>query len=90
MNKTKVEKEVDHEQERLDRVKQENAVKRAAATERVSVFAIIILTCYSSSSRKKQKLSSRKRERLKRQHDLMTRCSMLRKIQASLASMEGN
>jgi hypothetical protein len=36
MNKTKVEKEVDHEQERVDRIKQENAVKRAAAAERVS------------------------------------------------------
>jgi hypothetical protein len=39
MNKTKVEKEVDHEQERVDRIKQENAVKRAAAAERVSKIA---------------------------------------------------
>ncbi|KAJ2919155.1 hypothetical protein MD484_g1264, partial [Candolleomyces efflorescens] len=34
LNKTKVEKEVDHEQERVDRIKQETAVKRAAANER--------------------------------------------------------
>ncbi|KAG2009788.1 hypothetical protein CC2G_012677 [Coprinopsis cinerea AmutBmut pab1-1] len=34
LNKTKVEKEVDHEQERVDRIKKENAIKRAAAAER--------------------------------------------------------
>ncbi|KAH8086015.1 cytoplasmic protein [Cristinia sonorae] len=31
LNKTKTEKQVDHEQERIDRIKAENAVKRAAA-----------------------------------------------------------
>lgn len=31
LNKTKVEREVDHEQERVERVKKENAAKRAAA-----------------------------------------------------------
>ncbi|KAI0329027.1 cytoplasmic protein [Cubamyces sp. BRFM 1775] len=31
LNKTKVEREVDHEQERVDRIKKENAAKRAAA-----------------------------------------------------------
>ncbi|KAF8883779.1 cytoplasmic protein [Gymnopilus junonius] len=35
LNKTKVERDVDHEQERVDRVKAENAVKRAAAAEKV-------------------------------------------------------
>ena len=35
LNKTKVERQVDHEQERVDRVKQENAVKRAAAAQKV-------------------------------------------------------
>jgi hypothetical protein len=35
LNKTKVEREVDHEQERVDRIKRENAVKRAAAAEKV-------------------------------------------------------
>ncbi|KAF8877145.1 hypothetical protein CPB84DRAFT_1817617 [Gymnopilus junonius] len=34
LNKTKVERDVDHEQERVDRVKAENAVKRAAAAEK--------------------------------------------------------
>ncbi|PPQ65902.1 hypothetical protein CVT26_000922 [Gymnopilus dilepis] len=34
LNKTKVEREVDHEQERLDRIKKENAIKRAAAAEK--------------------------------------------------------
>lgn len=38
LNKTKSEKEVDHEQERVDRIKQENAVKRAAAAEKVFNF----------------------------------------------------
>ncbi|KAF9450544.1 DUF814-domain-containing protein [Macrolepiota fuliginosa MF-IS2] len=35
LNKTKIEREVDHEQERVDRLKKENAVKRAAAAEQV-------------------------------------------------------
>jgi hypothetical protein len=35
LNKTKEEREVDHEQERIDRIKKENAIKRAAAAEKV-------------------------------------------------------
>lgn len=35
LNKTKVERQVDHEQERQERVKRENAVKRAAAAAQV-------------------------------------------------------
>ncbi|TFK70554.1 cytoplasmic protein [Pluteus cervinus] len=34
LNKTKVEKQVDHEQERVDRIKKENAAKRVAAAEK--------------------------------------------------------
>ncbi|KZP13930.1 cytoplasmic protein [Athelia psychrophila] len=34
LNKTKLEKQVDHEQERVDRIKAENIVKRAAAAEK--------------------------------------------------------
>ncbi|KAG6337382.1 hypothetical protein ID866_1705 [Astraeus odoratus] len=34
LNKTKVEKQVDHEQERVDRVKRENAEKRAVAAQK--------------------------------------------------------
>jgi len=35
LNKTKIEKEVDHEQERIERVKRENAEKRAVAVQNV-------------------------------------------------------
>ena len=35
LNKTKVERVVDHEAERIERVKRENAVKRAAAAAKV-------------------------------------------------------
>lgn len=35
LNKTKVERQVDHEQERQERVKRENAAKRAAAAAQV-------------------------------------------------------
>lgn len=35
LNKTKIERQVDHEQERIDRVKAENAVRRAAAAQKV-------------------------------------------------------
>lgn len=38
LNKTKVEKDVDHEQERVDRVKAETAVRRAAAIAKVHCF----------------------------------------------------
>ncbi len=33
LNKTKVERQVDHEQEKVDRIKKESAVRRAAAAE---------------------------------------------------------
>ena len=35
LNKTKVEKQVDHENERIERIKKENAVKRTAAAAKV-------------------------------------------------------
>ena len=35
LNKTKVERQVDHEAERIERIKKENAVKRAAAASKV-------------------------------------------------------
>jgi hypothetical protein len=38
LNKTKTEREVDHEQEGVDRIKRENAVKRAVAAEKVFNF----------------------------------------------------
>ena len=36
LNKTKVERAVDHEQERIDRVKAESAIRRAQAAEKVA------------------------------------------------------
>jgi hypothetical protein len=38
LNKTKTERVVDHEQERVDRLKREAAVRRAAANEKVRAF----------------------------------------------------
>ena len=38
LNKTKVEKEVDHEQERVDRLKQEAADRRVKAAAQVSLL----------------------------------------------------
>ncbi|KIK69877.1 hypothetical protein GYMLUDRAFT_151398 [Collybiopsis luxurians FD-317 M1] len=39
LNKTKIERQVDHEQERIDRIKKESAIRRAAAAEKVcSIF----------------------------------------------------
>lgn len=35
LNKTKVERIVDHEQEKVDRIKQESAIRRVAAAEKV-------------------------------------------------------
>lgn len=35
LNKTKVERQVDHEQERIERIKQESAARRAAALQKV-------------------------------------------------------
>lgn len=42
LNKTKVEREVNHEQERVDRLKKESAIKRAAAAEQVDIIARIM------------------------------------------------
>lgn len=36
LNKTKVEKVVDHEQEKIDRIKKDSAIRRAAAAQKVS------------------------------------------------------
>ena len=42
LNKTKVERQVDHEQERVDRIKKEGAIKRAAMAEKVLSFNMFI------------------------------------------------
>lgn len=43
LNKTKLEREVDHEQERIDRIKKENAIKRIAAAEKVHLILALII-----------------------------------------------
>ena len=43
LNKTKVERQVDHEQERIERVKKENAARRAAAQQKVRSPSVIQL-----------------------------------------------
>lgn len=46
LNKTKVEKQVDHEQERIDRIKAENAAKRSAANAKVRfTFVTLLIQC---------------------------------------------
>lgn len=40
LNKTKVEREVDHEQEKIERQKVESAVRRAAAAEQVRLVTV--------------------------------------------------
>lgn len=42
LNKTKVERDVDHEQERVDRLKRESAIKRTAAAEKVHLPLALI------------------------------------------------
>jgi hypothetical protein len=43
LSKTKEEREVDHEAERVERIKKENAVKRAAAAQKVLPLHFFIL-----------------------------------------------
>jgi hypothetical protein len=41
LNKTKVEREVNHEQERVDRLKKESTARRVAAAEKVLFFLVL-------------------------------------------------
>lgn len=50
LNKTKLEREVDHEQERIDRVKKENAIKRVAAAEKVHLILALIMSSVQSET----------------------------------------
>ena len=66
LNKTKVEKEVDHEQERVDRIKKENAAKRSAAVEKVLSTSITtdLTDCHILHRKgKMQNLPNRERQR---------------------------
>lgn len=42
LNKTKVERQVDHEQERIERIKEENAARRVAAQQKVRLSSATI------------------------------------------------
>lgn len=46
LNKTKVEREVDHEQERIERIKEENAAKRVVAAAKVLYSVAPHLQCH--------------------------------------------
>lgn len=51
LNKTKAEREVDHEQERVERIKEENVVKRGAAVAKVNdKYAFTVVPTYAESS----------------------------------------
>lgn len=74
LNKTKIVKEVDHEQERVDRIKAESAVRRAAAVAQVSVhgsYTVSLVDLTSHDFRERRSLSSRDSERPKRPRDHM-------------------
>lgn len=55
LNKTKEERVVDHEQERVDRVKKENAAKRIAAAEKV-LYMSSTFNIFNAKYQKKQDL----------------------------------
>ena len=82
LNKTKVEREVDHEQERVDRIKKESAVKRAAAAEKVfglRIFLVILEFNNVSCHRESKMRNWQKGERKKRLLDHTILCLMWRK-----------
>jgi hypothetical protein len=82
LNKTKVERVVDHEQEKIDRIKKETAIHRAAAAQKVCFLISLVLwdpsTFLVLLPRKKQTQNSPKLERQRRLPGLMTRCSVER------------
>ncbi|KAF7974294.1 hypothetical protein HWV62_12438 [Athelia sp. TMB] len=53
LNKTKIEKQVDHEQERIDRIKAEGIVKRAAAAEKASTIPSLSRSDINAAQQKK-------------------------------------
>jgi hypothetical protein len=80
LNKTKVEREVDHEQERVDRIKRENAVKRAAVAQKVTKFRESFFVTHEFNfsffpcNRNSKMQNWQKRERRKRLLDHMIPC----------------
>jgi len=75
LNKTKIERVVDHEQERVDRQKREAAVRRAAAAEKVGHLGMREGSSNCHGHRKKRTWSLHAPGRPRRPRDLMILCS---------------
>lgn len=60
LNKTKIERQVDHEQERIDRIKKENQAKRAEAAQKVSLIRRS-RSCLMHSQKKEEAELAKKR-----------------------------
>lgn len=83
LNKTKEERQVDHEQERIDRIKKENAVKRTAAAEKVPselprITPHLLIRLYQLTRESKTR-NWPKPGKLRKLRDPMTHSSMLKK-----------
>lgn len=82
LNKTKVVREVDHEAERIERVKKENAIKRVAAAEKVRLpfpsltVSALTLIITMHTSRRRPMPSLQRPERQRRRHDRTIRSSL--------------
>ncbi len=66
LNKTKEEREVDHEQERVDREKKESAERKAAALKQVRQSIIQHFYHHNQFSHREKKQKSLRRSTLKR------------------------
>ena len=82
LNKTKVERQVDHEQERVDRIKAETNVRRAAAAEKVTQRSIFHYVFDEMFVRKKRIWSWRDSVRRRRLPGLMIHSSMQRMMRS--------
>jgi hypothetical protein len=77
LNKTKVERAVDHEQEKVDRLKQEHAAKRAAAAAKVCfeqpmpAFSLISIPIYLQKQSDKELALAREAEKAARSYDAL-------------------
>lgn len=72
LNKTKVERVVDHEQEKVDRIKQESAIRRVAAAEKVCVNCLWGHTLTSLQKKADAELArAREAEKAARSYDTL-------------------
>lgn len=93
LNKTKVERIVDHEEERQERIKKENAVKRAAAAEKVRQRACFyvrkVTDCQVSTCRKKLRSYLLSSARPRKRRDLTTSYSKVMTRRTSRGNPSG-